>query len=41
MLIAASDSRIPTVGLERLIVVPENDLKTRLDVLSKLAMSRQ
>jgi hypothetical protein len=39
--IAALDARIPTVGFERLIVVPENDFKTRLDVLSNLIMSRQ
>ncbi len=36
--IAASDSRIPTIGFERLIVVPENDLKTRLDVMSGLLL---
>ncbi|MDR3472437.1 MAG: glycosyltransferase family 1 protein [Devosia sp.] len=36
--IAAMDSRIPTVGLERLIVVPENDLKTRLDVITKILL---
>jgi glycosyltransferase involved in cell wall biosynthesis len=39
--IAALDARIPTVGFERLIVVPENDFKTRLDVLSNFIMSRQ
>jgi len=39
--IAAIDSRMPTVGLERLIVVPENDLKARLDVLSRFLLSRQ
>jgi len=39
--IAALDSRMPTVGFERLIVVPENDFKARLDVLSKAVMSRQ
>ncbi len=31
--IAALDSRIPTIGFERLIVVPDDDLKTRLDLL--------
>jgi glycosyltransferase involved in cell wall biosynthesis len=36
--IAASDSRIPTIGFERLIVIPENDLKTRLDVMSVLLL---
>jgi hypothetical protein len=24
---------VPTIGFERLVVVPENDLKTRVDVL--------
>ena len=36
--IAAIDSRVPTIGFERLVVIPENDLKVRLDVLSNLAM---
>jgi glycosyltransferase involved in cell wall biosynthesis len=36
--IAAGDSRIPTIGFERLIVVPEDDLKTRLDVMSVLLL---
>jgi len=39
--IGALDGRIPTVGLERLMIVPENDLKTRLDVLSNFVMSSQ
>jgi glycosyltransferase involved in cell wall biosynthesis len=39
--IAALDSRMPTIGFERLLVMPENDTKTRLDVLSKYVMSRQ
>jgi hypothetical protein len=39
--IAAIDSRIPTIGFERLIVVPEGDISARLDVLSKYVMSRQ
>ena len=39
--IAAIDSRIPTVGFERLIVVPENDLTARLDVLGNLFMLRK
>jgi glycosyltransferase involved in cell wall biosynthesis len=39
--IAALDSRLPTVGLERLIVVPENDVTMRLDVLSKMFLARQ
>jgi glycosyltransferase involved in cell wall biosynthesis len=34
--VAATDSRVPTLGFERLIIVPENDLKTRLDVLYTL-----
>ena len=36
--IAAIDSRIPTIGFERLIVVAENDLKTRLDILYRLSL---
>ncbi len=36
--IAAVDSRVPIIGFERLLVVPENDLKTRLDVLSNLLL---
>jgi glycosyltransferase involved in cell wall biosynthesis len=32
--IAAADSRIPTIGFERLIVVPETDVTARLDVLA-------
>jgi hypothetical protein len=31
--IAALDARVPTIGFERLAVVPENDLKTRVDIL--------
>jgi glycosyltransferase involved in cell wall biosynthesis len=34
--IAALDARVPTIGFERLVVVPEHDLKTRLDILYKL-----
>jgi glycosyltransferase involved in cell wall biosynthesis len=34
--IAALDTRVPTIGFERLVVVPENDLKTRVDVLYSL-----
>ena len=34
--IAAVDSRVPTVGFERLVVVPDDDLKTRVDILYKL-----
>jgi glycosyltransferase involved in cell wall biosynthesis len=37
--ISAIDSRVPTIGFERLVVVPENDLKTRLDVLYRLLLS--
>ena len=36
--IAAIDGRVPTIGFERLVVVPENDLKTRLDVLYTLLL---
>jgi hypothetical protein len=36
--IAALDTRVPTIGFERLVVVPENDLKTRVDVLSTLVL---
>ncbi len=36
--IAAGDNRIPTIGFERLIVVPENDLKARLDVMARLLL---
>jgi glycosyltransferase involved in cell wall biosynthesis len=34
--IAALDARVPTIGFERLVVVPENDLKARLDILYTL-----
>ena len=34
--IAALDRRVPTIGFERLVVVPENDLKTRVDILYTL-----
>lgn len=36
--IAAEDSRIPTIGFERMIVVPENDLKARLDIMYSLLL---
>lgn len=36
--IAAEDSRIPTIGFERMIVVPDNDIKARLDVLYSLLL---
>ena len=36
--IAALDARVPTIGFERLVVVPEHDLKARLDVLYTLAL---
>ncbi len=39
--IAALDGRMPTVGFERMIVVPDSDVAARLDVLTKLVMSRQ
>jgi Glycosyl transferases group 1/Glycosyltransferase Family 4 len=34
--IAALDARVPTIGFERLLVVPENDVKARLGVLYAL-----
>jgi hypothetical protein len=34
--IAALDRRVPTIGFERLVVVPDNDLKTRVDILYTL-----
>jgi glycosyltransferase involved in cell wall biosynthesis len=33
--IAAFDRRVPTIGFERLVVIPENDVKARMDVLTK------
>jgi hypothetical protein len=36
--IMTMDSRVPTIGFERLLVVPENDLKTRLDVMYTLLL---
>jgi len=36
--IAAVDGRTPTIGFERLLVVPENDLKTRLDALTNMLL---
>jgi glycosyltransferase involved in cell wall biosynthesis len=39
--IAALDGRLPTLGFERLIVVPENDVMARLEVLSHYVMSNQ
>jgi glycosyltransferase involved in cell wall biosynthesis len=36
--IAALDARVPTIGFERLLVVPENDLKTRMDILYTLLL---
>jgi glycosyltransferase involved in cell wall biosynthesis len=36
--IAAIDSRVPIIGFERLVVVPEDDLKTRLDILYTLLL---
>jgi glycosyltransferase involved in cell wall biosynthesis len=32
--IARLDLRVPTIGFERLVVVPENDWKTRVDILT-------
>jgi hypothetical protein len=34
--IAALDRRVPTIGFERLVVVPETDLKSRVDILYTL-----
>ena len=36
--IAALDGRVPTIGFERLVVVPENDLKMRVDILYTLLL---
>jgi hypothetical protein len=36
--LAAVDARMPTIGFERLIVVPDNDLKARCDILSTLLL---
>ena len=36
--IAALDSRVPTIGFERLVVVPDSDLKSRLDILYTLLL---
>lgn len=38
--IAAQDGRIPTIGFERMIVVPEDDLKTRVEIMQSLLFSR-
>jgi glycosyltransferase involved in cell wall biosynthesis len=34
--IAVLDRRVPTIGFERLVVVPDSDLKTRVDILYAL-----
>ncbi|MGE3279651.1 MAG: glycosyltransferase [Alphaproteobacteria bacterium] len=36
--IATVDQRVPSIGFERLIVVPENDVETRLDILCRLLL---
>jgi hypothetical protein len=36
--IAALDARVPTIGFERLVVVPENDLKARVNILYTLLL---
>jgi hypothetical protein len=36
--IAALVARVPTIGFERLVVVPEDDLKTRVNVLYSLLL---
>ena len=33
------DNRLPFIGFEKLLIVPENDLKTRLDVITKTLMT--
>jgi glycosyltransferase involved in cell wall biosynthesis len=35
----AVDSRVPTIGFERMVVLPEDDLKTRVDMLSVMMTS--
>jgi glycosyltransferase involved in cell wall biosynthesis len=37
-MVAAIDGRVPTIGLERLVIVPENDLKARLDILTNILL---
>jgi glycosyltransferase involved in cell wall biosynthesis len=37
--LSAIDGRLPTIGFERLIIVPDSDLKTRVDVLGMLFSS--
>lgn len=34
--VSTRDPRVPTIGFERLIVVPEDDVITRLDMITKL-----
>jgi hypothetical protein len=34
------DDRAPAIGFERLVIVPEGDLQTRLEILQNLIMSR-
>jgi len=36
--IAALDGRVPTIGFERFVLVPENDIKTRLDVITNFLL---
>jgi hypothetical protein len=36
--IAALDGRVPTIGFERFVIVPDNDVKTRLDVITKFLL---
>ena len=36
--IAEMDGRVPTIGFERLVVVPEDDVKARLDILYTLLL---
>lgn len=36
--ITALDARVPTIGFERLVVMPENELKARVDILYTLLL---
>jgi hypothetical protein len=39
--IVAMHGRVPTVGFERMIVLPEDDLKTRVDMLNAMITSTE
>lgn len=36
--LAAVDGRVPTIGFERMLVVPDDDVKTRIDILSRFVI---